>query len=551
MSAAGGQRAAEFLPGTTLGASALRARSQIVADTLSWLRHKVPSVFSERHDLHLDSRRVKEGDVFIALRGDTVDGRNYLPEAAANGAVAALVDARGWDSGGGFSTPDLPVRAVDELDQVLGPLAADFYRHPSEHLLSIAVTGTNGKTSSTQWIAQLLTGAGRRCAVIGTIGLGFAGEALAESLLTTPDPVSLQRDVRALLDAGAQALAMEVSSIGLQQGRLNGMKVDVALFTNLTRDHLDYHGSMQQYEAAKSLLFEWPTLSHAVVNLDDSVGRRLVLKLAQRGIDVIGYSVAGRAEATDAFAAKLGIASHLTAQRVRATARGIAFDVALDGVAMSTEVPLVGQFNVENLLGVLGVLHACGIDFARAMAALPQLEAPTGRMQQVAVPDAPLAVVDYAHTPDALAKALAALRPLVIARSTMAKGCATRSAKLWVVFGAGGDRDQGKRPAMGAVAAEGADVVVVTSDNPRSEDASAICAQIATGACDARGLVTIVDRGDAIAHAIASACSIDVVLIAGKGHESYQIVGKSKAPFSDVAHARAALAKRAGAASAT
>ena len=214
----------------------------------------------------------------------------------------------------------------EDLRSVIGSLAAEFYRRPSEHLLSIGVTGTNGKTSSTQWIAQLLTRAGRRCAVIGTIGVGFADEPLTETSLTTPDPVSLQREVRALLDAGAQAIAMEVSSIGLEQGRLNGMKVDVALFTNLTRDHLDYHGTMQRYEAAKSLLFDWPTLSHAVINLDDAAGRRLIPKLAERGVDVIGYSAASMADAGETKI-EPPIAHRLSARAIRATSHGLAFEV--------------------------------------------------------------------------------------------------------------------------------------------------------------------------------------------------------------------------------
>lgn len=526
--------------------------SAVAADALRWLRQVAPSAFADRRDLQLDSRRVKRGDVFIALRGATVDGRDYLPAAAANGAVAALVDADGWKArAGGYEeradayaeragaaveragalAHPLPVLAVEELRQAIGPLAAEFYRHPSEHLLTIGVTGTNGKTSSTQWIAQLLTRAGRRCAVIGTIGVGFAGEPLREASLTTPDPVSLQREVRALLDAGAQALAMEVSSIGLQQGRLNGMKIDVALFTNLTRDHLDYHGTIEQYEAAKSLLFDWPTLSHAVINLDDAAGRRLIPRLVKRGVEVIGYSANGTAD-------EHLVSCTLTAQNIRATVRGLAFEATLDEQTIGIEVPLIGQFNVENLLGVVGVMHACGIGFERAMAALPQLDPPPGRMQQVAEPEGPLAVVDYAHTPDALAKALAALRPLADARG------AANTAKLWVVFGAGGDRDPGKRAPMGAAAAAGADVVVVTSDNPRSENAAAICAQVALAAVGARELVTLVDRARAIEYAIANAAPADVVLIAGKGHESYQIIGAQKLPFSDESHVRAALARR-------
>ena len=512
-----------------MSSARVQPASAVAADALSWLKQTAPAVFTERRDLHLDSRRVKRGDVFVAVRGNAVDGRDYLSAAAASGAAAALVEAEGWGERGSNA---LPVRAVPELRNVIGPLAAAFYRHPSEHLLSIGVTGTNGKTSSTQWIAQMLTRAGRRCAVIGTIGIGFADEALTDTSLTTPDPVSLQRDVRALLDAGAQALAMEVSSIGLDQGRVSGMKYDVALFTNLTRDHLDYHGTMQRYEAAKSMLFDWPTLSHAVINLDDAAGHRLIAQLAGRGVDVIGYRVKDAADE----AGESNVAHLLTARAIRATARGLAFEAMLDGRAIPIEVPLVGQFNVENLLGVLSVMHACGIDFARAVSALPQLDAPPGRMQQVALPDAPLAVIDYAHTPDALAQALGALRPLA----------EVRGGKLWIVFGAGGDRDAGKRAPMGAAAAQGADVVVVTSDNPRSESAEAIVAQVAAGVVGARELITIVDRSQAIARAIAQAAIDDVVLIAGKGHEAYQLIGALRQPFSDVAHVRVALAARSG-----
>ena len=518
------------------GTRGAREQQEIAAtEALGWLRQVAPSVFSDRHDLHLDSRRLKRGDVFVALHGERVDGRDYLPSAAMAGAAAALVDADGWNEPVTTTASVLPMLAVHGLRGTLGFLAAEFYRRPSEHLLSIGVTGTNGKTSSTQWIAQLLTRAGRRCAVIGTIGVGFADAPLTEALLTTPDPVSLQREVRALLDSGAQALAMEVSSIGLEQGRLNGMKIDVALFTNLTRDHLDYHGTLQRYEAAKSLLFDWPTLSHAVINLDDAVGRRLISRLLDRGVDVIGY---GTADSHDVQGG-LPVSHRLTARAIRATSHGLAFEADLDGHAIPVEVPLVGHFNVENLLGVLGVMHVCGIDFARAVAALPQLHPPPGRMQQVALPEAPLAVIDYAHTPDALVKALGALRPLASARAARGAG-----GKLWVVFGAGGDRDAGKRASMGAAAAYGADVAVVTSDNPRSENADAIASQVAAGAANARELITIVDRSRAIAYAIANAHPADVVLIAGKGHENYQIIGAEKLPFSDLEQARTALQRR-------
>jgi UDP-N-acetylmuramoyl-L-alanyl-D-glutamate--2,6-diaminopimelate ligase len=339
-------------------------------------------------------------------------------------------------------------------------------------------------------------------------------------------------------ELGATHVVMEVSSHALALGRVRDCDWRGAAFTNLTRDHLDYHRTMQRYEAAKFLLFDWPTLSHAVINLDDATGRRLIPKLAERGVNVTGYSTnEARHEQ---------VSHRLIGRAIRATPTGLAFEAELDGHAVPIEVSLVGNFNVENLLGVLGVMHACGIDFARAAAALPTLQPPPGRMQQVGLPDAPLAVIDYAHTPDALAKALAALRPLVRARATR-----SASGKLWVVFGAGGDRDPGKRAPMGAAAAQGADVVVVTSDNPRSEDAEAIASQVAAGAVNASDLITVVDRSRAISHAIASAGPADVVLIAGKGHENYQIVGAEKLPFSDLAHVQAELVRRAGAASAT
>jgi UDP-N-acetylmuramoyl-L-alanyl-D-glutamate--2,6-diaminopimelate ligase len=394
-------------------------------------------------------------------------------------------------------------------------------------MLSIGVTGTNGKTSCSQWIAQLLTRSGRRCGVIGTIGIGFPDEPFSGSTLTTPDPVSLQREVRRLLDAGAQALAMEVSSIGLDQGRVAGMKFDVALYTNLTRDHLDYHGTMERYEAAKALLFDWSTLSQAVVNVDDAAATRLIPRLLERGVRIIGFSASGAG-------GDRRLTHLLTAEHILPTSDGLGFLAKFDGAGVAVEVPFVGHYNVANLLGVVGVALACGMNFAAAVAALPHLVPPVGRMQRIVRPDAPLAVVDYAHTPDALAQALTALRPLA----------ESRRGKLWVVFGAGGDRDPGKRAPMGAAAARVADVVVVTSDNPRTEDPAAIVAQVALGARGARELVCVMDRTEAITHAIGKAAPEDVVLVAGKGHEDYQVVGTQKHPYSDLAQVRAALSGR-------
>jgi UDP-N-acetylmuramoyl-L-alanyl-D-glutamate--2,6-diaminopimelate ligase len=510
--------------------------STTVMDILAWLRATVPSALDGAHHLQLDSRRVAPGDVFVgvpgAVPGRSADGRAYVRAAAALGAAAALVEAEGWTPVG----VAIPVLPVPGLRRLVGALAASFYGRPSEKLLAIGVTGTNGKTSCTQWIAQLLTFEGMRCGVIGTIGSGFPGAAFAGAALTTPDASALQRQLRALLDDGARAVALEVSSIGLDQGRVDGMAFDIALFTNLTRDHLDYHGTLENYEAAKARLIDWPTLSHAVLNLDDAAGERFAARLAQRsGVRVIGFT-------TQAAAAPAPLALRLSAHAVRATATGLRFEVD-DGVhRIDVAAPLVGAFNVSNLLGVLGVAVAAGIPLARACAVVPRLAPPPGRMQRIGADGAPLAIVDYAHTPDALAQALVALAPLAQARG----------GRLWIVFGAGGDRDPGKRAPMGEAAARLADRVVITSDNPRTEPPEAIVEAIARGipADRATRVERIVDRAEAIAYALGAADAADVVLIAGKGHEDYQEIGGVKRPFSDAEHARAALARR-GASAAT
>jgi UDP-N-acetylmuramyl-tripeptide synthetase len=506
----------------TMAAAASNAVPPSVQDALAWLHGLPPASGRRGRDLRLDSRGVRAGDIFIAVPGEQSDGRRFLADAVGRGAAAALVDAEGWDG----ADHAIPVQSVAGLRDSLGVLAAAYYERPSEQLLSVGVTGTNGKTSCSQWIAQLLTREGRRCAVVGTVGIGFPG-ALHASELTTPDPVSLQRELRHLIDAGAQALAMEVSSIGLEQRRVDGMHFDVALFTNLTRDHLDVHGTMERYEAAKAMLFQWRGLRHAVVNLDDPAGCRIATHAAERGVDVIGYSAQGDSTPRP-------LAPRLLARKIRATEDGLAFELRDGGQAHPVEVPLVGHFNVANLLGVVGVSLACGIRSDAAAAALPFMVPPPGRMQRVDVNSQPLVVVDYAHTPDALTQALEALRPLVKARQ----------GRLWVVFGAGGDRDPGKRAPMGA-AAVAADAVVITSDNPRTEDPQRIVDQVAAGARMARDLLAEVDRARAIERAITAANPADVVLIAGKGHEDYQIVGTEKRPFSDVAQARRGLALRA------
>jgi len=509
-----------------------------VAQILAWLRKHAVAQAARRGDLQLDSRRVSAGDVFIALPGAGAgadDGRRYLRDARDRGAAAALVEAEGFDG----SDAGLPVLAVSDLRRVLGQLAGRYYGLPSEAMQVIGVTGTNGKTTTAFWIAQMLARAGTRCAALGTVGSGFPGEALTEAPLTTPDAISLQREVLRLRDAGARALAMEVSSIGLEQGRANGMRFDVAVFTNLTRDHLEYHGTMHAYEAAKALLFDWPTLTAAVLNLDDPAGRRLLARLSERAhagaLRITGYTTyAGSLDASSAA----GLAHLLSARDIRVNANGLEFTLRLGRSEGRLEVPLVGQFNVSNLLAAIGAVLACGVDFEFACRVAPQLLPPPGRMQRVRTRNAaePLVVVDYAHTADAIEQALLALRPQANARG----------GKLWIVFGAGGDRDPGKRAPMGAAASRYADRLVITSDNPRREDPAAIVAAVAAGAPARLNVELIVDRAQAITEAIAAADARDVVLIAGKGHETTQDIGGVKRPFSDVEQARAALTARAG-----
>ena len=505
---------------------------------VAWLGVQAGAAARRLGDLQLDSRRVQAGDIFVAVPSAVAggdDGRCYLQAARSRGAAAALVEAEGFDR----ADAGLPVLPVRDLRHVLGELAASYYGLPSHSLQVVGITGTNGKTSTAFWVAQMLSRAGRRCALLGTVGSGFPGESLADSALTTPDAVVLQREVLRLREAGARALAMEVSSIGLEQGRVNGMTFDVAVFTNLTRDHLDYHNTMQAYEAAKALLFDWPTLRAAVLNLDDPAGRRLAARLAQRagrdGLEVTGFSTS--AVAVDAAGADT-VTRLLVASDVRVGTDGLEFTLHYGRSEHRMAVPLVGSFNVSNLLATIGAALACGVDFAAACRIAPMLQPPPGRMQRVRAGsvDEPLVVVDYAHTADAIEQALLALRPLT----------AARGGKLWIVFGAGGDRDPGKRSPMGAAASRHADRVVITSDNPRREDPAAIAVALAAGAPSWLDVEIILDRAEAIEHTLAVADERDVVLIAGKGHEATQDVGGVKRPFSDVAQARAALEARLG-----
>lgn len=494
---------------------------QQIAAALAWLRqHVAPAA-----QLHADTRSLRAGDVFVAYAVDGADNRAFIADALARAAAAVLYQPEGL-----AATPNAPVAlAVPALDQLAGEIASGWYGDPSDGLLAIGVTGTNGKTTCTQWIAAALTALHQPCAIIGTLGSGMPGH-LVPTGFTTPDAPQLQRSLAQLRDGGAQAVAMEVSSHALHQGRVNGTAFDIAVFTNLTQDHLDYHRTFEAYEAAKAKLFAWRGLRAAVVNRDDAAGRRLLEKLAGR-VRTIAYGIGDTQQALDAD-------RELVALDVRATATGTAFRLRSSWGDADVEVGTLGTFNVSNLLAVLGALLAADVPFDAALAEIARLEPVNGRMQRLGgrlQNDEPLVVIDYAHTPDALEKTLDALRPIAVARG----------GRLICMFGCGGDRDATKRPLMGAIAERLADDVVVTSDNPRSEDPQAIIDQIVAGMTAPDRARRIEDRASAILQAVRGAAREDVVVLAGKGHEATQeIMGKKRA-FSDQDHARLALAARA------
>lgn len=458
--------------------------------------------------LVIDSRHVTAGDVFVAMPGHRVDGRAFAADAVARGADAVI-----YQAGGAPLSLPVPAIAVDNLAALAGAIAHRVYGKPSEQLWLAGITGTNGKTSVSQWIAQALSALGRSCAVVGTLGSGFPGH-LTESINTTPDAVSLHRELAGFVGQGAVACAMEASSIGIAEGRVNGVAFDVAVFTNLTRDHLEYHGSMEAYAEAKERLFDWPGLKAAVVNLDDPLGARLAGNLVGR-LPIIGYTLEGKTGGDRVLAAR-DIAMG-----------GAALGFTLDGIRI--EAPVVGRFNIANLLAVIGALLAGDEALDDIAGVLRGIEPPPGRMQAVGGDGRPLVVVDYAHTPDALDKALGTLRHAAQARG----------GRLICVFGCGGDRDPGKRPLMGAVAERLADRVLLTSDNPRNEDPLAIIDAIAGGM--GRRPAIEPDRESAIRRAVREAAAGDVILLAGKGHEPYQDIAGVRRPFSDLALAREAL----------
>ena len=491
-----------------------------VQDCAAWLRGRVTGV------LHTDSRLVGPGDGFIAWPGAATDGRRFVPQALAQGAVACLVERAGSEA---YGFTGEAVAAFEGLKAGSGPIAAAYYEQPSQSLDLLAVTGTNGKTSTAWWLAQALGQAQqaadmapRGCAVVGTLGTGVP-PAVVSTGMTTPDPVLLQARLREFVDTGLAACAIEASSIGIAERRLDGTRIRLAIFTNFTQDHLDYHGSMAAYWQAKAELFAWPGLQAAVVNVDDPQGRDLAAQLASSALDLWTVSAQGgaRLAATD-----IGYADG-----------GLAFTVREEGESARLATPLIGQYNVNNLLGVIAALRALGFALPAAVQACTALLPVPGRMERIAQDGQPLVAIDYAHTPDALEQALRALRPLAEARG----------GRLWCLFGCGGNRDAGKRPLMAAVAERAADHVVVTSDNPRQEPPESIIEQILAGLSDRAQARVQADRARAIAETLAQAAARDVVLLAGKGHETTQEIAGAKLPFSDRAQAEAALAARAAA----
>lgn len=479
-------------------------------EAASWLSHRVTG------SLYADSRNVKAGDGFIAWPGTTQDARQYIAGALNAGANACLVESSGVET---FGFASDKIAAYAGLKGASGTIANAYFKEPSEHLKTVAVTGTNGKTSTAWYLAHALGRLSCRCGMIGTLGIG-APDKLVMSGLTTPDPVLLQQQLRRFVDEGFAACAIEASSIGIVEQRLEATCFQVAVFTNFTQDHLDYHGSMQNYWAAKASLFNCPGLRSAVINIDDAKGLDLSLQLKDSRLDLWTVAISGPAR--------------LQAKSIEQKSAALSFEVVEGSQRKAVSTHAMGLYSVSNLLGVIGAMRALGISLDDATKACCDLPAVPGRFNMLDEHGMPLVVIDYAHTPDAIEKVLSALKPVAHARG----------GQLWCVFGCGGDRDASKRSLMVAAAQTNADRIVVTSDNPRSEDPADIIRQILLGSIDDKFVTVQVDRAAAIAQTIACAGPQDVVLVAGKGHENHQEIGGVKHPFEDMAHANAALSQR-------
>ncbi|NIR58214.1 MAG: UDP-N-acetylmuramoyl-L-alanyl-D-glutamate--2,6-diaminopimelate ligase [Gammaproteobacteria bacterium] len=494
-----------------------RTSGQRLAELLGGLATIAPAQDRAVEGLALDSRQTRPGDLFFACAGRRTHGLSYLDQALAAGAVAVAWEPPAQAEAShalSAAPPGTPLIRIEGLSHKIGVIADRFYGRPSAALRVIGVTGTDGKTSCAHYLAQALDDPENRCGLLGTLGYGLL-EALAPGLHTTPDAITVHRTLAALRDQGAHRAVMEVSSHALDQGRVEGVRFDVALLTNLTRDHLDYHADLAAYAQAKRRLFEREGLRAAVVNADDALGREL-LEQARPGARVVGYGL----EATGAA---------VRGRALALTPRGLRLEVESARGAGAVESPLLGRFNAYNVLATLAVLLESEVTFADAVQRLRRLRPPPGRMERFGGEGGrPLVVVDYAHTPGALEQALLALRE-------------HWGGWLTCVFGCGGERDAGKRPLMGAVAERLADRVIVTDDNPRDEDPAAITAGILAGMQGSGPLAVEHDRARAIAMAVGEAGAADVVLVAGKGHEDHQDSGARRVPFSDPAQVRRAL----------
>jgi len=487
----------------------------------TWLQAQAVSA------LCTDHRKLKAGDAYLAFPGHSVDARHFVGQALQAGANACIVEA----SGAYLDAQDTSrIAYYPALKADSARIAAAFYNHPSRQVHVLAITGTNGKTSSAWWLSQALNslGANPQCAMVGTLGIGIPPrgndqlEGLTSSGLTTPDGVFLQRSLQTFVDQDLSYCALEASSIGIEEGRMDGTRIRLAVFTNFTQDHLDYHGTMQAYWGAKRRLFAWPGLQSAIVNIDDEQGAAL------------GQNLASESPEIDLWTVSTQRAARLQARDITSSEQGLQFTVLEGTQRCLLKTHIIGSYNVSNLLGVLAAMRALGMDLSSAVQACCTLRAVPGRLQCLGGQSEPMAVVDYAHTPDALKKTLEVLKPLA----------KKRGGALWCVFGCGGDRDNAKRPLMGAIAANLADHVVLTSDNPRSEGPSTIINHILAGMGGQPQVEVQADRAMAIAGAIARAATDDIVLIAGKGHESTQEIAGEKIHFSDAQHAQQALAKR-------
>ncbi|MBN9288481.1 MAG: UDP-N-acetylmuramoyl-L-alanyl-D-glutamate--2,6-diaminopimelate ligase [Gammaproteobacteria bacterium 39-13] len=468
--------------------------------------------------LSLNTQHIQPGELFIALKGHQHDGRTYIKEAISRGASAIICEAQGLEAFHYVASREMPIIPVSNLASKLSTLASRFYDKPSAAMKVIGITGTNGKTTSSFLLSQSLSRLNIPCAVLGTLGYGFL-HSLSHSALTTPDALSLQRHLKELKDQGAEAVAMEVSSHGLAQDRVSSIEFCSAIFTNLTQDHLDYHGNMEAYGQAKQKLFQFPSLKRAIINADSDYYPK-IMRVIRRDIPIILHTVQSKLSAVPSQRSSL---LAITLKQLDLDQKGITAVVETPWGQGILRSPLLGMFNVSNLLGVLAELCLQGADLKNALAALSQSYPPPGRMQRLGGITTPQVIIDYAHTPDALENALKAAR----------KHCRRR---LWCVFGCGGDRDKDKRAKMGHIAGLYADRIVITNDNPRTENPRSIIDGILEGLSAEHHDKIFVeeDRQSAIEHAISRALAVDTILVAGKGHEDYQIIGDQKFPFSDV-----------------